>query len=252
MKHQTYPLFAAIVGIILSTSGWAQTPNTFIGPVTGQWDVPGNWSLGTIPTSTNDVFMGGTSIFSNVTNSFTINSLSIADSGAGGSGVVVTGPAGNVNNTGATTIGSGSSGTSYLQLNNAVAVVSTASMDLTGDGNTQIRFAAGTINVGGGSGSITDTGAGTSALRIQGTSGLPALCMVRTKWRQTLSSFVRSKRRGHSARRRLGRCPGSSRQTPEGYDKSRGETLPTFRRWLATVHVLTDVGERQRSEGGWP
>jgi autotransporter-associated beta strand protein len=145
---------ASLYGLVLVSVGTGQAQsNNFTGATAGQWNVGANWSLGTVPTSSQDVFSAnGTEVR------------------IGGTTAAV---AGNL------TIG-GASGTSVVALRNDSANSLTVSGNITlapGAGTGQLSLGTGsgftsTLTIGGGSGSILDGGgAGLATIAIFGHMG---------------------------------------------------------------------------------
>jgi autotransporter-associated beta strand protein len=136
----------SLLGLVLVSvgTGQAQTTNNFTGATAGQWNVGTNWSLGTVPTSSQDVF-----------------SANGTEARIGNTTAAV---AGNL------TIG-GASGTSIVALRNDSPNSLTVSGNITlapGAGTGQLSLGVGagpasTLTIGGGSGSILDGGGGGAA-----------------------------------------------------------------------------------------
>jgi len=130
------------MGLLASAPLQAQTTNTYTGPGGGLWGTATNWSLGTVPTSSNNALIntGGR-----------VNVQSSANAGA----VTLSG-----NNTELVLAGTS------LTANN---------LNLTGNSGNHVRIFmdSGTLSLGGGTGSLTTSGGVTSWLTINyGTSVL--------------------------------------------------------------------------------
>ena len=155
MKNSLLRSLFLTTALLLSVPSAHAQNNTFVGATTSSWSANSSWSLGTVPTSAQDVFSAnGTQVW------ITSNTTAVA---------------GNL------TIG-GASGTSEVSLRQATGTTNslTVSGNITlasGVGNGRLILGiggggSGTLTIGGGTGSILNGGgAGTSAIYVYGNVG---------------------------------------------------------------------------------